>query len=75
MAEPCWELVASDEPMIFAEPLLDTIVMEGSQNDVCFADPANPMRAAGVKLSAKVMTLSIKSSRVTPETDSRRRGR
>ena len=41
MSERCWELVASDEPTILAEPLLDTIVMEDGQNDGRFADPAS----------------------------------
>ena len=36
-----WELVASDESTILAEPLLDAIVMKNSQSDRRLADSAS----------------------------------
>ena len=38
MRQGGWELVASDEPTIFAKPLLDAIVVKDGQSDGCLAD-------------------------------------
>ena len=40
MSERCRELVTSNKPTVLAEPLLDAIVMEGSQSDGRLANPA-----------------------------------
>ena len=34
-----WELVASDEPTVIAEMVLDAIVVEGREDDGGFPDP------------------------------------
>ena len=38
MRERGGELVTTDEPAVDSEPLLDAIVVEGSQSDGCFPD-------------------------------------
>ena len=41
MSDGGWELVASDESTILAEPLLDAMVMENGQGDRRLADSAS----------------------------------
>ena len=40
MSERGWELVASDEPTVLAESLLDAAMMKNGQSDGCLADSA-----------------------------------
>ena len=56
------ELIAADEPTVFAKPLPDAVVMEDGQSDGCFVPPA-PMRAMGVRFTARPTIFSINSSR------------
>ena len=35
------ELIAADEPTVFAKPLPDAVVMEDGQSDGCFANSAS----------------------------------
>ena len=39
MGERRRELVAANEPAVWAEPLLDAIVVEDSEGDRCLPDP------------------------------------
>jgi hypothetical protein len=38
MSTRSWELVATNEPAVLAEPLLDAIVVEDSQSNGCLPD-------------------------------------
>ena len=41
------ELIATDEPAVLAEPLLDAVVVEYSQSDGCLPDPPGTYESDG----------------------------
>ena len=47
------KLVALDELTVVAKPLPDTIVVEDRQYNGCLANPVAPMRAIGLRFSAR----------------------
>ena len=57
------ELVATDEPTVVTETLLNAIVVEDCQSDGRFADPPCADESDWVRLSARPTIFSISSSR------------
>ena len=73
MSESGWELIASNEPAILAEPLLDAIVMEDSQGDGRLADSTGTNQSDRSEVFDE--TKDPLDQLVTPETNPWRRWR
>ena len=51
------ELVASDEPTVFAKPLLDAMVVEDCQSDECLSDSSRTDESDGCEAADKINDL------------------
>ena len=68
-----WELVATDEPAIIPEPLLDSVVVESGQSDGGFPDSASTNEGDWTKVLSE--TDYLLDQLITPETGPRWRRR
>ena len=73
MSDRGWELIASDESTILAEPLLDALVVENGQSDRCLSDSSRTDECNWSQILGE--TDDPLDQFVTSKTSPRRRGR
>jgi len=73
MSARSWELIATDEPAVIAEPFLDSIVVEDRESDGSFPDSPCTDESDGFEVSGEANELLDQP--VTSETGPWRRGR
>ena len=67
------ELIATDEPTVIPEPILDATIVEDRERDGSFADPACTDESDGFEVFRETDDFFDQS--ITSETSSRWRGR